>query len=110
MQDEPVAMPAAHPCAPADGRSRLRVCEPAGERLFSDSVTLGGEGAEVVVPGAAPGGALRIGHRPGVWSVQSLGGTPVLLDGSELHGSRDLRPGDALRVGDARELDQLRDF
>src|SRR5688572_575030 len=68
---------------PAYAQIRLR--EPAGEREFSERLTIGGEGADIVVPGAA-GIALTIERRQGEW----------------LAGSRELKKHDALSVGEAQ--------
>jgi len=86
------------------GAARLRVREPAGERTFCQRVTLGGTGADIVVPGAPPGAALRIERRSSAWTVDTLGTATVSLDGRELGAVRDLRLGDVLRVGEAQAV------
>jgi formylglycine-generating enzyme required for sulfatase activity len=82
--------------------AQIRLCEPAGERLFQSALTVGGEGADVVVPGAGAGGALVIARRDTAWTTEPTGPARVLLDGRSLTGARDLRPGDVLTVGDAQ--------
>lgn len=82
--------------------AQVRVREPAGERTLDAPLTIGGEGAQVVVPGLAPGDALQIARREGVWFVERLAGVSARFDGRPLQEARDLRRGDVLTVGDAQ--------
>ena len=54
--------------------AQIRVREPAGERTFGGSLTIGGEGADIVVPGTAAGPALRLEWRDRQWVVESEAG------------------------------------
>ncbi len=84
--------------------AQVRVREPLGERILGESVSLGGSGADIVVPGAAPGCALTINRRKGVWVVERSGadGPPIRANGRLLTAPRDLRKGDTLTVGEAQ--------
>jgi PEGA domain len=84
------------------GASYIHLDEPCGERRLTARCTLGGEGAEVVVPGARAGVCLRIEHRGAAWSAEPVSDASVTLDGCELTAPRDLRVGDVLMVGDAQ--------
>jgi formylglycine-generating enzyme required for sulfatase activity len=82
--------------------SQVRIREPAGERTFSEALTIGGAGADVVVPGVVPGVALQIERRKGVWVAEPAPGATVRFDGRPLTAPRDLRRDDVLAVGDAQ--------
>jgi PEGA domain len=82
--------------------SHIRLDEPCGERTLAQRCTVGGEGAQIVVPGARAGACLRIEHRAAAWSAEPAGDAAVRLDGCELGAPRDLRLGDVLTVGDAQ--------
>jgi len=88
--------------ARSDAQVLLR--EPAGERTCASPLTIGGAGAQVVVPGARPGDALRIERREAVWSVSADAAPPVRLDGRALTSARDLRAGDVLAIGEAQAV------
>lgn len=83
--------------------AQVRVREPLGERILGESVSVGGSDADIVVPGAAPGCALAINRRKGVWVVEprKSDGPPVRANGRLLTAPRDLRKGDTLALGDA---------
>jgi formylglycine-generating enzyme required for sulfatase activity len=82
--------------------AQVRIREPAGERTLDAPLTIGGEGAQVVVPGTAAGPALQVARRDGVWFVQRTGQEPAGLDGQPLRDARDLRRGDVFHLGDAQ--------
>lgn len=82
--------------------ARIAVTEPQGERVFDSLLTVGGEGAQIVVPGAPAGAALCIERRDTVWTAQALGGARVALDGQALGDARALRHGDVLAVARAQ--------
>src|SRR5438067_13339912 len=81
---------------------QVRVREPAGERVLGETLTIGGAGSDVVVPGVPAGAALSIRRSSGVWLVEPASGTSVRFNGRALDGERDLRREGVLRVGDAQ--------
>ncbi|HVO47130.1 MAG TPA: PEGA domain-containing protein [Steroidobacteraceae bacterium] len=83
-------------------RAEIRIREPAGERLFQDSVTLGGTGADIVVPGAAAGAALQIERHETVWTARPLGEAHPRLNGQHLAAPRSLGRHDVITIGDAQ--------
>ena len=84
--------------------AQIRIQEPAGERTMDPPLTIGGVGADVVVPGVNDGVALRVDRREGVWIAQSEGSTSIRFDGRPLRESRDLRRGDVVAVGEAQVI------
>ena len=82
--------------------AQIRIREPAGERVLGPELTLGGPGAEVVVPGVAEGVALRIERRDGDWLAIPEPEAAVRFDGRPLRGSRELRRDDVIGLGDAQ--------
>ncbi|MGB6452438.1 MAG: PEGA domain-containing protein [Steroidobacteraceae bacterium] len=82
--------------------ARIAVAEPQGERIFERRLAIGGEGAEVVVPGSPAGALLWIERRETAWTAQALDGANVAFDGRVLAGARALRQGDVLAVGRAQ--------
>jgi PEGA domain len=80
--------------------AQVRVREPLGERVLGESATLGGEGSNVVVPGAEAGVAATIERRKGIWVLEPSGQT-VRFNGRPLTTACDLRRGDTFAVGDA---------
>jgi len=73
-----------------------------GDRIFGETPTIGGEGANIVVPGALPGPHVQIDRRKGVWIAHPIDDSRVRFDGRPLTGPRDLRRHDVLAVGDAQ--------
>src|SRR6201994_217214 len=84
--------------------AQVRVREPAGDRTFGETPTIGGEGADVVVPGVSPGATIQIERRKGVWVAHPVGDSRVRFDGRPLITSRDLRRQDVIAVGDAQVI------
>jgi len=82
--------------------AQVRVREPAGDRTFGETPTLGGEGSNVVVPGTGPGIAVQIERRKGVWVAHPVSDTRVRFDGRPLTAARDLRRHDVIAIGDAQ--------
>jgi formylglycine-generating enzyme required for sulfatase activity len=82
--------------------AQIRVREPAGERTFGSTITIGGEGADIVVPGPSAGPALRLEWRDRQWFAQPEPGAAIRLNGRVLGAARDLRRGDVLTVGEAQ--------
>src|SRR5579862_3593134 len=82
--------------------AQVRVREPAGDRIFGETPTLGGEGSDVVIPGTGPGVAIQIERRKGVWVAHPVGDSRLRLDGRPLAMPRDLRRHDVIAVGDAQ--------
>ena len=80
--------------------AQVRVREPLGERVLGEIVTLGGEGSDVVVPGAASGVAATIERRKGIWILEPSAET-IRFNGRPLITACDLRRGDTLVIGDA---------
>jgi formylglycine-generating enzyme required for sulfatase activity len=62
--------PAVRPAAPY---AQARVREPAGDRTLGETFSIGGAGADIVVPGVPEGVALRVDRRKGVWVAEPLG-------------------------------------
>src|SRR5437763_12004148 len=81
---------------------QVRVREPAGERVLGETLSIGGTGSDVVVPGVDAGAALSVRRLKGLWLVQPAPGAVVRFNGRPLAGERDLRRDDVLSVGDAR--------
>jgi PEGA domain len=71
-----------------------------GERILGETATLGGDGSDVVVPGAEAGVAATIERRKGIWVLEPSG-QAVRFNGRPLTAACDLRRGDTLAVGDA---------
>jgi hypothetical protein len=71
-----------------------------GERVLGETVTLGGEGSDVVVPGAAPGVAATIERRKGIWILEPSA-EAIRFNGRSLLAACDLRRSDTLVIGDA---------
>ncbi|HEY8508432.1 MAG TPA: PEGA domain-containing protein, partial [Steroidobacteraceae bacterium] len=82
--------------------AQIRVREPAGERTFGSAITIGGEGADIVVPGPPAGPALRLEWRDRQWFAQPEQGSMIRLNGRVLGAARDLQRGDVLTVGEAQ--------
>lgn len=82
--------------------ARIAVAEPQGERFFERRAAIGGEGAEVVVPGSPAGALLWIERGETAWTAHALEGAHVAFDGRALAGVRALRQGDVLAVGRAQ--------
>src|SRR5581483_11427926 len=82
--------------------AQVRVREPIGDRTFGETPTIGGEGADIVVPGVAPGPAVRIERQKGVWIASPVHESKARFDGLPLGGPRDLRHHDVMAVGDAQ--------
>lgn len=86
--------------------AQVRVREPLGERVLGETVSVGGANlvganAEVVVPGAAPGTAVTIERRKGIWIVDPCSKS-VLFNGRTLIAACDLRRNDTLSIGEAQ--------
>jgi len=88
--------------ASASTYAQVRVREPIGDRTLGETPTIGGEGADIIVPGTAPGVAIQIERRKGVWVVQSVDEARVRFDGRLLTTPRDLRQHDVIAIGDAQ--------
>src|SRR3977135_151753 len=84
--------------------AQVRVREPIGDRTFGETPTIGGEGADIVGPGADPGTAVQIGRRKGVWVAHPFNDARVRFDGRLLAAPRDLRRHDVLAIGDAQVI------
>jgi formylglycine-generating enzyme required for sulfatase activity len=82
--------------------AQIRVNEPAGERSFGERLSIGGDGADIVVPGTAPGLALIIERREADWWATPEAGAGVRFDGRPLTRTRELHRDDVLSVGDAQ--------
>jgi formylglycine-generating enzyme required for sulfatase activity len=90
--------PAMRPAAPY---AQARVREPAGDRTLGETFSIGGVGADIVVPGVPDGAALRVDRRKGVWVAEPT--APIArFDGRPLVAPRDLRRNDVLALGDAQ--------
>lgn len=81
--------------------AQIRVREPLGERVLGESITLGGDGTDVVLPGLEPGISLKIRRGKGVWAVEPIG-SAARYNGRALIVPCDLRRHDTLAVGDAQ--------
>jgi formylglycine-generating enzyme required for sulfatase activity len=89
--------------APSARGADARICvrEPGGERTFDTQLSIGGPGAQIVVPGVSVAAALRITRRGAAWVIESLAPADAHLNGRTLSGARDLRVGDVLTLGEA---------
>src|SRR6266480_2616800 len=81
---------------------QVRVLEPAGERVLGETLSIGGTGSDVVVPGVDAGATMSVRRLRGVWLVQPAPGAAVRFNGRPLSTERDLRRDDVLSVGDAQ--------
>src|SRR5256885_16249294 len=81
---------------------QVRVREPAGERVLGETLSIGGTGSEVVVPGVDPGAALSVRRLKGLWLGQPAPGAVGRFNGRAPSGERDLRRGDGVSVGDGQ--------
>src|SRR3989440_12277714 len=81
---------------------QVRVREPAGERVLGETLSIGGTGADVVVPGVDAGAALSVRRLKGLWLVQPAPGAGGRFNGRPLPRGRDLRRDEVLSVGDAQ--------
>ncbi|HKT74350.1 MAG TPA: SUMF1/EgtB/PvdO family nonheme iron enzyme [Steroidobacteraceae bacterium] len=84
--------------------AQARIREPAGDRVLGEIFSIGGPGADIVVPGTGLGPVLRIERRKAVWVAQSEGDARVRFDGRPLTRERDLRRNDVMAVGDAQVI------
>ena len=87
--------------------SRVELLEPMGARSLQAPLTLGGIGADIVLPGAADGVCLQLEAAATGWLVFAPGGRGALLNAQKLTGAnaatgRELLPGDVIEIGDAR--------
>jgi len=82
--------------------AQIRVREPIGERSLGATLTVGGEGSDVVVPGALAGTVLTIERREADWFAVPAGSDTVRLDGRPLTRPRELHRDDVLAVGEAQ--------
>jgi formylglycine-generating enzyme required for sulfatase activity len=89
---------------PGASYAHIRVKEPAGERTLGVRLTIGGEGADVVVPGTVAGPVLTIERREADWwaAPEPGAGAGVRFDGRPLSRTRELHRDDVLSVGDAQ--------
>jgi formylglycine-generating enzyme required for sulfatase activity len=95
MNDAALSKPGAY--------AQIRVREPAGERTLGGTLSVGGEGSDVVVPGVPPGTALTIERREDDWfAVPTDGGSALRFDGRPLTNPRELHKDDVLSLGDAQ--------
>jgi formylglycine-generating enzyme required for sulfatase activity len=89
--------------AGASSYAQVRVREPMGDRTLGETLTIGGEGSDIVVPGVGPGAAVQLERGRGVWTVYSASDdVRARVDGRRLTGPRDLRRHDVLAIGGAQ--------
>src|ERR1700754_645189 len=88
--------------ASASTYAQVRVREPIGDRTLGETPTIGGEGADIVVPGTAPGPAVQIERRKGLWIMSPTNESRIRFDGRVMSGPRDLRHHDVIALGDAQ--------
>ncbi len=81
--------------------AQIRIREPGGERTFGESLQIGGEGAAIVVPGAASS-RLSIERHEAQWLATPADGSSILINGRTLTAPRELRRHDSLSVGEAQ--------
>ena len=89
---------------PGASYAHIRVKEPAGERSLGVRLTIGGEGADIVVPGTPAGPVLIIERREADWWAAPEPGAAVQFDGRPLAHMRELHKDDVLSVGDAQVI------
>src|SRR5256885_13790858 len=80
---------------------QVRVREPAGERVLGETLSIGGTGSDVVVPGVEAGATLSVTRLRGGWLGQAAPGAAGRFHGRPLSPERDLRRDDGLSVRDA---------
>src|SRR5260370_30411693 len=80
---------------------QVRVREPAGERVLGETLSIGGTGSDVVVPGVDPGTALSVRRHPGLWLVPPPPGAVVPFNRRLLLAQPALRPHQVVNVRDA---------
>jgi PEGA domain len=80
--------------------AQVRVREPLGERVLGETISIGGVGADVVVPGMDSGTVCTVQRRKGVWVVEGSG--TLRFNGRPLRSACDLRRGDTLALGEAQ--------
>ena len=94
MNDAAVSKPGAY--------AHVRVREPAGERTLGTTVSVGGDGADVLVPGVPAGIALTIERREADWFALPAPAVEIRLDGRPLTRPHELHKDDVLSVGEAQ--------
>src|SRR2546429_8735104 len=77
---------------------QVRVREPAGERVLGETLSIGGTGSDVVVPGVEAGAALSVRRLKGLWLVEPAPGAVVRFNGRPLPRRRDSRRGGVVRL------------
>jgi formylglycine-generating enzyme required for sulfatase activity len=86
--------------------AQARIREPAGDRTLGETFSIGGVGADIVVPGSVDGPVLRVERRKGMWVLHpdpSVNAQPIpRFDGRPLTSPRDLRRNDVVALGDAQ--------
>lgn len=87
---------------PGASYAHIRVREPAGERTLGLRVSIGGEGADIVVPGTPAGPVLIIERREADWWATPEAGASVRFDGRSFSRARELHRDDVISVGDAQ--------
>lgn len=99
---------------PGASYAQARIREPAGDRVLGERFTIGGPGADIVVPGVAvrPEGAgsaagssgvvLTVERRKGIWAAEPAPEALVRFNGRPLTQVRDFRRNDVLAIGDAQ--------
>ncbi len=87
--------------------NRVELQEPIGARTLSAPLTVGGAGADIVVPGVGEGASLQIENVGSSWLVFATAGRGGVLNALKIveasaANGRDLQAGDVIELGDAR--------
>lgn len=88
----------------ANAYTQVRVREPGGERICAECLTIGGAGADIVVPGTPAEALVRIERQHGIWVMSVLAGARLRSNGRAVSGTRDLRRQDVVSIGDAQVI------
>src|SRR5256885_17249514 len=77
---------------------QVRVLEPAGERVLGETLSIGGTGSDVVVPGVEAGATLAVTRLRGGWVAAAAPGGGGRLHGPPLSPPRQPRRARAARA------------
>lgn len=81
----------------------IAISEPLGARRAQAPLSIGGEGADLVLPGVEAGAQWQIASEEGLWRVVPLTDAgSARVNGQRLREAHDLRPGDVISAGAAQ--------
>ncbi|HEY6481898.1 MAG TPA: PEGA domain-containing protein [Steroidobacteraceae bacterium] len=91
------------PVRTTNAYTQVRIREPLGERILGEALTVGGQGADVLVPGADAKLVVQILRSRGVWVVLPVSGI-ARFNGRLLGKPTDLRRHDVIAIADAQVI------